>query len=290
MKNIMKGISFLLLILIIKPVTGQNVDPYKPDFSTPQQITGYTLHWQDEFNVEGKPDPVNWGYETGFVRNKELQWYQPNNANCSGGVLVIEGRRQNVKNPHYQKGSRDWRRSRKFAHYTSSAIETKGKRQFHFGRIIVRARMDTSLGAWPAIWTLGIKGNWPRNGEVDIMEFYRWHDEPIILANACWGDGIWSTTRHPLSTFLSADPDWAKKFHIWRMDWSKDSIKLYLDDQLMNGISLKKTINPDGSNPFLQPQYLLLNLAIGSSGGDPSNTQFPIKYEVDYVRYYKKNS
>ena len=52
-------------------------------------------------------------------------------------------------------------------------------------------------------------------------------------------------------------------------------------------LTLEKTINPDGSNPFLQPQYLLLNLAIGANGGDPSNTSSPIKYEVDYVRYYK---
>jgi hypothetical protein len=51
---------------------------------------------------------------------------------------------------------------------------------------------------------------------------------------------------------------------------------------------LGATINPDGSNPFLQPQYLLLNLALGANGGNPSNSKFPITYEVDYVRYYKK--
>ena len=71
------------------------------------------------------------------------------------------------------------------------------------------------------------------------------------------------------------------------MDWNKDSISLYLDDVLMNTLALSKTLNPDGSNPFLQPHYLLLNLAIGANGGDPSSSAFPIKYEVDYVRYYE---
>jgi hypothetical protein len=46
------------------------------------------------------------------------------------------------------------------------------------------------------------------------------------------------------------------------------------------------TLNPDGSNPFLQPQYILLNLALGGNGGDPTHSRFPIRYEVDYVRHY----
>jgi hypothetical protein len=71
------------------------------------------------------------------------------------------------------------------------------------------------------------------------------------------------------------------------MDWNKDSISLYLDDSLLNTGVLSKTLNPNNSNPFLQPHYLLLNLAIGSNGGDPVKTRFPLKYEVDYVRYYK---
>jgi hypothetical protein len=50
---------------------------------------------------------------------------------------------------------------------------------------------------------------------------------------------------------------------------------------------LSETINPDGSNPFTKPQYLLLNLALGKNGGDPAKTKFPIKYEVDYVRVYQ---
>ena len=59
------------------------------------------------------------------------------------------------------------------------------------------------------------------------------------------------------------------------MDWNKDSISLFLDDQLLNTTSLNETINPDGFNPFLQPHYILLNLAIGGNGGDPSKNEIP---------------
>jgi hypothetical protein len=51
--------------------------------------------------------------------------------------------------------------------------------------------------------------------------------------------------------------------------------------------ALRDTVNPDGFNPFLQPHYILLNLALGANGGDPAKTRFPMKYEVDYVRVYQ---
>jgi beta-glucanase (GH16 family) len=124
------------------------------------------------------------------------------------------------------------------------------------------------------------------------MEFYRKNNIPIILANVAWsgsqqGVAKWHTEIKPLQSFLSNDSDWPKKFHVWRMDWDSTSIKLYLDDLLLNITPLSETVNPDGKNPFLQPHYILLNLAIGSSGGDPSESLFPIKYEVDYVRVYQ---
>ena len=72
------------------------------------------------------------------------------------------------------------------------------------------------------------------------------------------------------------------------MDWTSESIKLYLDGELLNEIELNKTQNPDGFNGFQQPHYLLLNLAIGSNGGDPSNTKFPREYLIDYVRIFQR--
>ena len=61
---------------------------------------GYKLVWADDFNRTGRPDPKNWGFEHGFVRNHELQWYQPQNAECRDGFLFIEARRQQVRNTH----------------------------------------------------------------------------------------------------------------------------------------------------------------------------------------------
>ena len=252
--------------------------------------SGYVLVWADEFDDDGRPDPNNWNYENGFVRNDELQWYRPENARCENGLLVIEGRRERLANPNYDPKSRSWRRKREYAEYTSSCLKTRGKHHWTFGRFVMRGRIDVRRGLWPAFWTLGFARGWPGCGEIDIMEYYRGN----LLANACWASGVrwrpvWDDVRKPVKSFN--DPDWAAKFHVWRMDWDKDFIKLYLDDELLNTIELKKTINNDRekANPFHEPHYMLLNLAIGgSNGGDPSQTKFPSRFEVDYVRVYQK--
>lgn len=286
----MKKLTIALALLACQHTYAQKSNAFEPDYAKPKEIAGMKLIWNDEFNTNGKPDPQNWRYEKGFVRNQETQWYQSDNANCKDGVLLIEGRKESLKNPNYLAGSTDWRKNREYTEYTSSSIQTRGFRQWQFGRVEVRARIDTAMGSWPAIWTLGVSKAWPSNGEVDIMEFYRVKGVPTILANVAWGTNTqykakWDEQKIPLEKFTAKDKDWVKKFHIWRMDWNKDAINLYLDDELLNSTSLNETINADGSNGFLQEHYLLLNLALGGNGGKPTNNL--IKYEIDYVRIYQ---
>lgn len=250
----------------------------------------WKLVWADEFNLDGAPDPEKWGYETGFVRNNELQWYQPENCYCEGGMLIIEARRERRPNPLYEAGSKDWRKAREYAEYTSASLTTRGKHEWTYGRFEMRGRIDTRAGLWPAFWTVGSQGRWPHCGEIDIMEYYR----DTLLANVAWGaekpwTARWHTVKRPLGSFK--DPEWSAKFHVWRMDWTPESIQLYVDDELLNTTLLKDTVNADAAhdNPFHHPQYLILNLAVGgTSGGDPSKTGFPARFEVDYVRVYQQ--
>lgn len=290
----MKKNIIYALFLGISTAFGQNPKPQLPDFSKAKAIKGMKLVWQDEFNENGKPNSKFWKFEKGFVRNEELQWYQEENANCQNGVLLIEGKRVQIPNPNFEEGNASWRKNRKEINFTSASIQTKGLQEWQFGTFIIRAKIDTTLGSWPAIWTLGNSGQWPSNGEIDIMEFYRVKSEPTILANVAYGTdkqyvAKWDDSKTSLKHFTDKNKDWVKQFHIWRMDWTPESINLYLDDELLNSTSLTETINPDGKNPFLQPHFLLLNLAIGGqNGGEPKPETKLIKYEVDYVRVYQK--
>ncbi len=93
----------------------------RPDLSS----AGWKPVWGDEFDKDGRPDPLKWSYEIGFVRNRELQWYQPDNARCEKGLLIIEGRRERKRNPNYDLNSKDWKASRESAEYTSASLITE---------------------------------------------------------------------------------------------------------------------------------------------------------------------
>ena len=284
----------------------------------------YELVWAEEFETEGRLSDADWNYEHGFVRNHEHQWYQQDNAIVAGGSLVIEARHDSIPNPGYRpadigndenaRGRRrgnDWRSARPYAEYSSASVNTRGKHEWLYGRFEVRAKIPTASGAWPAIWTLGVSKPWPMNGEIDIMEYYRIKGVPHILANACWASepnrGLWSTGAVPFTHFTDRAPQWTDKFHTWRMDWDEDYLRLYLDDELLNEVPISEKAcsepSPTGFKrlgkageysealyaAFHQPHYLLLNLAIGGdNGGEPDPADYPLRYEIDYVRIYQK--
>ena len=285
--------GIMISFFSIASALGATINPHTPDSSQPKEISGMKLVFNEEFNYEGSPNPEIWSFENGFKRNNELQWYQSKNAICKNGSLLIEGKKEEFPNPNYIADSKSWQTNRKNVNYTSSSLMTAGKKTWLFGRFEVRARIDTTMGSWPAIWTLGINKDWPSCGEVDMMEFYRPDGLSSILANVASGTGIrfkakWNTMKKTLASLMSKDNRWPGKFHVWLMDWNQNSIKLYMDNELLNTTLLSETMNPDGSNPFLQPHYLILNLALGANGGNPDKSNFPITFEVDYVRIYQR--
>lgn len=282
----MKKISRILavyLVFIVGQVTAQQA-PNR------YQEEGYYLVWSDEFNTAGKVNPYNWQFEHGFARNEETQWYQEENAWCENGLLIIEARKEKKKNPHYAPESSHWGRKREFIEYTSSSLNTSGNKGWLYGRFEMRAKINVSDGLWPAFWTLGVDKEWPSNGEIDIMEYYNGK----ILANiACGTSRRWNAEWYGKTRSIDelGGKAWADEFHVWRMDWTADYIALYVDDDLMIKEPLSKLYNKDGSgfNPFRQPHYILVNLAMeGINGGKLNDTTFPNRYEIDYIRVYQK--
>jgi beta-glucanase (GH16 family) len=242
----------------------------------------WTPIFVDEFDRDGAPDPAKWTYEEGFVRNRELQWYQPQNALCKDGLLVIEARRETRPNPTYDATSKDWRHQRPEIAFTSACLISQGRFSFTYGRAEIRARIDTRPGSWPAFWTLGVEQPYPENGEIDIMEYY----QGTLLANVFYGFGgklRESVTKYPLRDF--GGEAWAKEFHVWAMEWDPERIVLTLDGKVLNTFRVAVDDEPGKPNAFRKPHYLLINQAIGgNAGGDPGATVFPVRLEVDWVR------
>ena len=270
----------------------------KEDIENAYASEGYKLVFHDEFDKDGAPDPNYWTFEEGYKRNHEAQYYTKDNTWCENGHLVIEARKEDRTD---SKG--------KVYHYTSSSMTTRGKKDgeyisaWKYGRFEVRAKLPTYTGCWPAIWTLGTDGEWPYNGEVDIMEYYPSGSTELLHANVAWGSSQrwvaqWNSKTKKLSDLIAKNPNWRDEYHVWRMDWDYDYIRLYCDGELLNETNLDRTINPrngsiwkyDNQSPYRgRYQYLLLNLALGGdNGGSLAKTPFPCQYLVDYVRIYQK--
>jgi sialidase-1 len=252
---------------------------------------GMKLVWNDEFDKDGPPDLDKWNPELGFIRNRDsaYQIYQLPNARVENGLLIIEARREHALNPFYKEGSEDWRYNRKSADYTSASFNTRGKASWLYGRFEIRCKIDTRISSWPAFWTVGEKGPWPHGGEIDILEFMNQE----FVGNFWWGGPKMYETRTntrlvPLKKLLAADPEWPNKFHTWAMDWDANKITLYLDGKVFHTHDVSKSVNADGTgrNPFREPQIIILNQAIGH--GDPKKTEFPMRFEVDYVRVFQR--
>lgn len=254
---------------------------------------GFKLAYHDEFDAE-ELDMNQWTAEIGFKRNNEDQWYTDKNFELRDGNLVITAKKERFKNPDYNRFGNNFQK-RQYVDYTSASLIAKQK--FHYGIYEMRAKIPVGTGYWPAYWACGNSREWPNNGEIDMLEYYG----DAIHANVAWGstkrwNATWSSSAPRMNTF---DADFADKFHVWRMEFDYDAIRLYIDDRLLNETSLDRTVNPvvdylPGDklyNPYRDEYNLFdaawVNLALGgNNGGSLANTAFPAEYIVDYVRVY----
>ena len=235
----------------------------------------WSLVFSDEFDAAGSLDPAKWGYETGYIRNSEKQYYttRAENVRAEGGNLVIEARKEN-----YQGFG-----------YTSASINTLGKFEFTYGRVEVRAKIPTGKGTWPAIWTLGTNRaqvGWPTCGEIDIMENVGF--DPLRIHGSIHTAAYNHTIGTQKTAIVSLANPW-EDFHVYAMEWFADHLDVFVDGQKYF------TFQNEGTGarawPFDRAQYLLINLAIGGSWGGQQGIddgRLPQPYLVDYVRIYQQ--
>jgi beta-glucanase (GH16 family) len=237
------------------------------------------LVWSDEFNYSGLPDSAKWNYDTGGHGwgNNELQFYTAKrleNTRAENGYLIIEARKENWEGKNY----------------TSARLITKGKGDWKYGRIEVKARIPKGVGSWPAIWMLASTTplTWPDDGEIDIMEHVG-YDQGNIHASIHTKD--YNHVINTQKTAITNVPDCSDQFHVYALDWTADTIKISEDDHVY--FSFGNEHGGKGKWPFDFPFHLLLNIAVGGNWGGQKGVDdnaFPMKMEIDYVRVYQKNN
>lgn len=212
-------------------------------------------------------DSNKWGYELGYVRNNETQKYTNTNAEINDGILALRGKKAS-------DGS-----------WTSASIISKGHFAFMYGKIVARVRACNLNGAFGAFWTLGdsfefgYKENaspdtlgewWAYCGEFDVMEFYNGKLTCGTFFNEREESGRVWYNNYPTG-------DW----HEFAMEWNTDGSLIFSID----GNELSRT-NATDNRAFHIPHFILLNQAIGASGGTPDSSTTEITQYVDWVKYY----
>jgi beta-glucanase (GH16 family) len=238
----------------------------------------WKLVWSDEFEKDGLPDPAKWNYETGFVRNKEQQYYtraRPENARIEKGMLVLEARKEAFPLPD-GSGS---------ASYTAASLTTRNKASWTYGRIEARAKVPQGKGVWPALWTLGTQigeVGWPRCGEIDIMEFVGKEPERIHGTVHFLSSGKHRANGNKVKALAPYED-----FHLYAVEWTAQQITFLYDGVPYHTFQMDSA-GSGPENPFRKPHYLLVNFALGGSwGGKIDDSVLPQRYLVDYIRVYQ---
>jgi len=259
-----------------------------------QARKNWQLVWNDEFDVDGAPDPSKWSANIWPARkvNDEDQAYtaRPKNMRVENGLLILTAHKEDYDD----------------ANYTSGRIHSSGKGDFLHGRFEVRAKLPAGKGSWPAIWMLpsdpfryattceagedwqgsSACNAWPNSGEIDIMEHVGYQMNHIhgTVHNEAYYWAKWEQRKGRIIVDGVADD-----FHVYALEWTPEEIRAYVDDTLYFVYINEKS--GWESWPYDQPFHLILNVAVGGmwgrSGGGIDDDIFPLSMMVDYARVYQ---
>lgn len=239
--------------------------------------SGMTLVGSDDFDgsADSLPNPRFWGYDVGANGwgNDERQAYTSDTRNVrlnGAGEMVIEADRAG-------------------GGFTSARVVTRGRTDFSYGLLEVRAKLPEGQGLHPAIWLLGSNIDsvgWPAAGEIDVIE--------LVNSGATFHNGLhgpkrgnpgqqWTVSSDgPAPGNLSAD------YHLYQVLRRPDQVTIAIDGTVVGRYD-RSAMAPDTDWVFNGPMYLLMNVAVGGRWPGPvsDRTAFPAEMSVDSVRYYQ---
>jgi len=246
-------------------------------YTTPATYPNLTKVWGDEFDG-GTLNTADWTYEIGNGQggwgNNELQYYRAENTFLFNGFLLIEAREESFN------GSA----------YTSSRLVTKGKKEFKYGRIDIRAALPEGKGMWPALWMLGgniDQGGWPACGEIDIMELIG-SIPNRVYGTVHYGASVNEHKEKSASKALSGNAKFSDEFHVFSILWEENRIRWYVDDVQFHEVT-PAILGAGAPYPFNLDFFFIFNLAVGGNwpGSPDATTAFPQRLIVDYVRVFQ---
>jgi len=258
-------------------------------------VCNYDLHdstliaqgYQKVFEENFSTNLNKWDVWNSGAYNNELQCYKPANLQLTNGILVITAKKETVTG----YTDPDDHTTKTFQ-YTSGRVECKTNFSASSAtpkvRFAARIKLAAGYGMWPAFWTYG--GNWPTQGEIDILESQGQH--PFVYTTDYWY-GATPGEAEPITAeagaTITSDVDLTTCYHVYEVIWEKNSLTFLLDGKVVN---VKRTTDRGGKfipSMFGKLQHVTLNAAVGGDNFgddfDPSKIKTGTTY-VDWVKVY----
>lgn len=239
-----------------------------------KQNNSWKIVFEDHFNTDGRFDENKWEYCTrGKAAWARYLTSSPDYVYQSNGNLNLKMDNSAIVGDTIP--------------YHAAGIQTKGKFSFLYGKIEVRAQFKAGKGSWPAIWMMpetSRYGNWPKSGEIDIMEHV--NNEKYIhqtIHNAS------STNQKGVSTSTHTSTYYENQYHVYSVVWETDAVHFYINDTLQYTYYRLEDADYE-SWPFDQPFYVILNQSGGLGWpGRVDDRVLPFEMKVDWVKIYQRN-
>lgn len=247
---------YLVLLTLCVPLLIAAQNPIKKE--------GWELTFNDEFN-EKKVDYNKWhdGYYWGGRVNKDgICYYDSDQFEFTDStIIIVSDKSPNPNNLPYSTGMLDSYKSFKQ----------------QYGYFEIRSKNPKGEGFWPAFWLVSTE-DWPP--EIDIYEFYT-YEPGVIHTNQHWKKTKDAKKKNQPKTY-NMNVDASDDFHVYAVEWTSRKIKWFYDNKRI------KT-SRRGKKHLKYPLHIIINNEVSNvKGMNPEKAEYPAKFEIDYVRAYKR--
>lgn len=248
------------------------------NLSAQEAKTDWKQIWQDEFEIDGRPNPENWK----FAPRKSADWA----CYCTDSdstTFVKDGKL------HMRAGLNQSENDT--VKYQTACLHSQHKFSFKYGKIEVRAKLDKGKGSWPAIWMMPQNpkyGGWPHSGEIDIMEHL---NSDTIVYQTIHSNYIDIQGKRDHPNYATTEKFEVDAYNVYGLEWYPDRLDFFVNGE--KTFSYPKVKDGDNKQwPFNQDFYIILDQALGGNWvGRINDEDLPVEMLVDWVRVYQlKNS
>ncbi|CAE7631900.1 bglA [Symbiodinium sp. CCMP2456] len=258
----------------------------KPEPASPG-LPVWELIWEDHFDSETcvpdmsgvlRPSPEFWSAEIGYKRGKELQWYQPKNAECKDGALIITAKRERQawekpQGPQCQVVNWDSNEQPLdkiscavcappyFQYYNpcdlvrnddsgGPACDCSESAEFTSASLMTRGKKEFSYGLFELRAKIDTRpGAWSSWWAVGDFDYVPWPKNGEIDIMDAFQRMVKASVIHagesglPSSAIQHAgarmiDREWEKYYHTWQLEWDEDFIEIRIDGEVILKLDL----------------------------------------------------